>query len=45
VAVQSIRTRRKPARSTALTLGVATVVFVTAMIRWHYERDIIHLLR
>jgi hypothetical protein len=45
VAIESVRTKRKPARSTLLTLGLATGVFVTAMIWWHFERAIIHLLR
>jgi hypothetical protein len=45
VAVASARTRRKPARATLLTLGLATAVFAAALAWWHFERDIIHLLR
>lgn len=45
VVVQSIRTKRQPARSTLLTVGLATTVFVAAAIWLHFERDIIHLLR
>lgn len=43
--LQSVRTKRKPAQSTLLTLGLATALFVAAMIWWHFEREIIHLLR
>jgi len=45
IAVQTVRTKRRPARSTLLTLGVATVVFATAAVWLHFEREIIHLLR
>ena len=45
VVLQSVRTSQKPARSTLLTLGLATALFVTAMIWFHFEREIIHLLR
>jgi hypothetical protein len=45
VAIQTARTKRQPARSTLLTLGVATAVFATAAVWWHFEREIIHLLR
>jgi hypothetical protein len=45
VLMDSVRTRRKPARSTLLTLGLATAVFAAAAIWWHFEREIIHLLR
>src|SRR5262249_13385119 len=43
--LDSMRTRRKPARSTLLTLGLGTAVFAAAALGWHYEREIIHLLR
>jgi len=43
--VQSIRTRRRPATSTLMTLGGATLVFITAALWWHFEKAIIHLLR
>lgn len=45
VVLQTVQTKRRPARSTLLTLGLATAVFATAMIWWHFERDIIRLLR
>jgi hypothetical protein len=45
VTIQSVRTKRQPARSTLLTLGVATAVFAAAAVWWHFEREIIHLLR
>lgn len=45
VILQSVRTKKKSARSTLLTLGLATALFVAAMIWWHFEREIIHLLR
>jgi hypothetical protein len=45
VMLQSVRTGRKPARSTLLTVALATAVFAAATIWWHYERDIIRLLR
>jgi hypothetical protein len=43
--VQSVRTKRRPARSTLLTLALATAVFAAAALWWHFEREIIHLLR
>lgn len=45
VGVASARSKRKPARSTLLTLGLATAVFAASLTGWHFERDIIHLLR
>lgn len=45
VIVQSVRTQRHPALSTLLTLALATVVFAAAAVWWHFEREIIHLLR
>jgi hypothetical protein len=45
VIVQSVRTKRRPARSTLLTLALATAMFAAAAIWWHFEREIIHLLR
>ncbi|HUI98551.1 MAG TPA: hypothetical protein VLX44_22565 [Xanthobacteraceae bacterium] len=45
VAVESARSRRRPARSTLLTLGLATAVFAAAIMWWHFERAIIHFLR
>ena len=45
VIVQSIRTKRSPARSTLVTLALATTLLIAAAIWWHYEREIIHLLR
>jgi hypothetical protein len=45
VIVQSIRTKRRPARSTLLILAFATAMFASAAIWWHFEREIIHLLR
>jgi hypothetical protein len=45
VIVQSVRTKRRPARSTLLTLALATAVFAAAALCWHFEREIIHLLR
>jgi hypothetical protein len=45
VILQSVRTKRKPAPSTLRMLGLATAVFIAAMIWWHFEREIIQLLR
>jgi hypothetical protein len=45
VIVQSFRTRCRPATSTVLTLGASTMMFVAAATWWHFEKDIIHLLR
>ena len=45
VILQSVRAKRKPARSTLMTLGLATAMFVAATIWWHFEREIIDLLR
>jgi hypothetical protein len=45
VIVQSVRTKRQPAQSTLLTLALATAVFAAAAVWWHFEREIIHLLR
>jgi len=45
VLLDGMRTRRKPARSALLTLGLATAVFAAAALWWHFEREIIHLLR
>jgi hypothetical protein len=45
VIVQSFRTKRRPARSTLLTIALATLVFAAAAVWWHFEREIIHLLR
>jgi hypothetical protein len=45
VIIQSVRTKRQPARSTLLTLTFAAVVFAAAAVWWHFEREIIHLLR
>jgi hypothetical protein len=45
IIVQSVRTRRRPATTTVLTLGFATVMFIAAAVWWHFEKDIIRLLR
>jgi hypothetical protein len=45
VILQSLRTKRRPARPTLLTLAFATAVFASAAVWWHFEREIIHLLR
>jgi hypothetical protein len=45
VVLQSVQTKRQPARSTSFTIGLATLVFAAAAVWWHFEREIIHLLR
>jgi hypothetical protein len=45
VVLQTVQTKRLPARSTLLTVGFATLVFAAATVWGHFERDIIHLLR
>lgn len=45
VAIQTARSQRRPARSTLLTLGIATGMFAAAAVWWHFEREIIDLLR
>jgi hypothetical protein len=45
VVLQSVQTKRPPARSTVLTVGLATLVIAAAGVWWHFEREIIHLLR
>jgi hypothetical protein len=45
VLVQTVQTKRRPARSTVLTLGVATAVFAAAAVWWHFEKEVIRFLR
>src|SRR5215470_8351205 len=45
IIVQTVQTKHRPARSTVLTLGVATAVFAAAAVWWHFEKEIIRFLR
>jgi hypothetical protein len=45
VARQTLRTKLRPAKSTYVLMGLATVMLVTSIMWWHFERDVILLLR
>jgi hypothetical protein len=45
VALQTKRTRRRPARSTILTMSIATLLMLAAVAWPLIERPILHLLR